>query len=180
MPEHLVSLLAALRFAAGKHRDQRRKDEDSSPYINHPIAVAEILARVADVSDVVVLQAAVLHDTIEDTETTVEELEAVFGGDVASLVVEMTDDKSLPSEERKRLQVEHAPRLTHRAKLIEIADKICNVTDVTHTPPSRWELDRRREYLDWTERVVAGCRGTNEALERYYDARLAEGRRLIG
>lgn len=179
MTNDYSSLLAALRFAAQKHRDQRRKDEDASPYINHPIAVAEILARVGGVTDVAVLQAAVLHDTIEDTETTAAELEAEFGPEVASLVVEMTDDKSLPSPERKRLQVEHAPGVTHAAKLIKLADKICNVTDVTHSPPARWDIERRREYLDWTERVVAGCRGTNEALERYYDTRLAEGRQIL-
>lgn len=180
MTNDCSSLLAALRFAARKHRDQRRKDEDASPYINHPIAVAEILARIGGVTDVAVLQAAVLHDTIEDTETTAAELEEEFGADVASLVMEMTDDKGLPSPERKRLQVEHAPRMTHRAKLIKLADKICNVTDVTHRPPAGWDLERRREYLDWTEHVVAGCRGANEALECYYDARLAEGRDVLG
>ncbi|HKJ92759.1 MAG TPA: HD domain-containing protein [Longimicrobiales bacterium] len=180
MRNDTTELLAALRFAARKHSYQRRKDEDASPYINHPIAVAEVLARIGGVTDVQVLQAAVLHDTIEDTETTLAELEAEFGPEVARLVVEMTDDKNLRSPERKRRQVEHAPQLTERAKLIKISDKICNVTDVTHAPPAGWSVERRREYLNWTERVVAGCRGVNEALEQTYDERLAEGRRLIG
>jgi (p)ppGpp synthase/HD superfamily hydrolase len=180
MRNDTTELLAALRFAARKHSYQRRKDEDASPFINHPIAVAEVLARIGGVTDIVALQAAVLHDTIEDTETTAEELEAEFGPEVAGLVAEMTDDKQLRSRERKRLQVEHAPGLTDRAKLIKIADKICNVTDVTHAPPAGWSVERRHEYLDWTEAVVAGCRGVNAALERTYDERLAEGRRLIG
>ncbi len=178
--EAYARLFAALRFAAGKHRDQHRKDAGASPYINHPIAVAEILTRVGGVTDVAVLQAAVVHDTIEDTETTEGELEREFGADVAALVVEMTDDKSRPSPERKQLQVEHAPRMSDRAKLIKVADKICNVVDVTHAPPASWGLDRRREYLDWTERVVAGCRGVSRELEEYYDARLQEGRDVLG
>jgi guanosine-3',5'-bis(diphosphate) 3'-pyrophosphohydrolase len=170
------ALLRALHFAALKHRDQRRKDEDASPYINHPIEVAEVLARVGQVTDLVVLQSAILHDTIEDTMTTPEELEALFGADVRRVVEEVTDDKRLPKAERKRLQIEHAPHISPQAKLVKLADKISNVRAVTETPPADWPLERRREYLDWTERVVAGLRGVNAPLEALYDQWLAAGR----
>jgi guanosine-3',5'-bis(diphosphate) 3'-pyrophosphohydrolase len=175
-----AQLLRALAFSAQKHRDQRRKDREASPYINHPIEVAHLLAAVGGVTDITVLVAAVLHDTIEDTETTAPQLEQAFGRDVRVLVEEMTDDKRLPKAERKRLQVERAQHKSYRAKLIKLGDKICNVRDVTHSPPADWPLARRREYLDWTEQVVAGCRGVNAALERCYDQALTEGRARTG
>lgn len=171
-------LLRALSFSAHKHRDQRRKGADASPYINHPIAVAEVLARTGT-SDAEILAAAALHDTIEDTETEGEELERHFGARVRRLVEEVTDDKSLPKGRRKRLQVEHAPDLSDGAKQIKIADKVCNARDVTHAAPEGWSPERRREYLDWTEEVVEGCRGVNPRLEEIYDRALEEGRRLL-
>lgn len=173
-------LLDALRFAADKHRFQRRKDPEASPYINHPIAAADLLARVGGVTDNVTLLAAVLHDTVEDTETTPAELEAQFGTEVRAVVEEVTDDKTLPKEERKRLQIEHASHLSERAKLVKMADKICNVLDVTHNPPAQWSLQRRREYLDWSARVVAGCRGVNPVMERHFEKVLAEGTARLG
>ncbi len=173
-------VLQAVRFSAAKHQNQRRKDAAASPYINHPVEVAELLWRVGGVREVPVIVAALLHDTLEDTETIPEELAEAFGQTVLGLVRELTDDKRLPKEERKRLQVEHAPGKSPGAKLIKLADKICNVRDVTHNPPQNWTLDRRREYLDWTVRVVAGLRGVNPPLEETYDRVLAEGRRLIG
>jgi len=172
-------LLQALQFSAERHRNQRRKDRGASPYINHPIEVATVLATVGSVSDLTTLIAAVLHDTIEDTATTGDELEQAFGHEVRLLVEEMTDDKQLKKEERKRLQIEHARTASHRAKLIKMADKICNVRDVTHAPPDGWSVERRREYLDWTEQVVAGCRGASATLERYYDTVLGDGRRAL-
>jgi guanosine-3',5'-bis(diphosphate) 3'-pyrophosphohydrolase len=174
-------LLEALHFAADKHRFQKRKDPEASPYINHPISAAEVLARVGGVTDTVTLMAALLHDTIEDTDTTPDELETRFGAEVLGVVMEVTDDKTLAKEERKIRQIEHAPHLSPRAKLVKIADKICNVIDVTHRPPAKWSLQRRREYLDWSARVVAGCRGTNAALEKRFDEVMAEGwERLAG
>src|SRR5882672_11048687 len=131
----VTTILKALRFASIKHRDQRRKDAEVSPYINHPIEVAELLARVGRVTDLVILQGAILHDTIEDTKTTPEELEAAFGPEVRRVVEEVTDDKRLPKAERKRLQIEHAPHLSECAKQIKIADKISNVQAVIKTPP---------------------------------------------
>ncbi len=174
-----IEVLRAVHFAAQKHRDQRRKDPEASPYVNHVIDVAETLARVGGVDDASMLQAAILHDTIEDTETSAAEIERVFGQEIQSLVTEMTDDRSLPKKERKRLQIEHAPHLSPRAKQIKLADKICNIRDVIHSPPESWSLERRLEYLDWSEQVVAGCRGCNPALEQCYDRILAEGRRLL-
>ncbi|HXM36795.1 MAG TPA: HD domain-containing protein [Pyrinomonadaceae bacterium] len=165
----LALLLHALSFAAYKHRDQRRSNRESSPYINHPIDVASIIANIGGVDDLVTLVGAILHDTIEDTETTPDELEHEFGSELRQLVEEVTDDKSLPKAERKRLQVEHAPHISTRAKLIKLGDKICNIRDISQSPPADWSIERRREYLDWTEQVVAGCRGTNAPLEQFYD-----------
>jgi (p)ppGpp synthase/HD superfamily hydrolase len=175
----LAPILKALHFAADKHRDQRRKDVEGSPYINHPIEVAELLARVGGVTDLVTLQSAILHDTIEDTKTKPEELEAAFGPEVRRVVEEVTDDKQLLKEERKQLQIEHASHLSERAKQIKIGDKISNVLGVTQAPPADWSLERRLEYLDWTEKVVEGCRGCNATLEGFYDQVLAEGRQVL-
>lgn len=169
-------LFAALRFAARKHSGQRRKDSDAAPYINHPIAVTEILARVGGVTNLTMLQAAILHDTLEDTETTAQELDEHFGTEVRLLVQELTDDKSLPKQERKRLQVKYARHLSAAAKQVKLADKISNVGDISPTQPADWPLQRKVEYLDWAERVVAGCRGSNAELEHHFYAILQERR----
>jgi len=174
-----TNLLAAAHFAADKHRDQRRKDSSASPYINHPLAVAEVLSR-HGVSDVVPLQAALLHDTIEDTETTVSELNDAFGVEVLGVVLEVTDDKRLEKAERKRRQIEKAPGLSEYAKLVKLGDKICNVADVAASPPAGWDHTRRIEYLDWTEAVIRGCRGVHPALEAHYDRTLADARVMLG
>ena len=174
-----VGILKALKFAADKHSTQRRKGREASPYINHLIEVAEILSRVGTITDPATLQAAILHDTIEDTTTTTDELESHFGTEVRRLLEEVTDDKSLPKLERKRLQIEHGPHLSIRAKQIKMADKISNIRDVTHSPPSHWPWQRRLEYLDWAEQVVASLRGCNSQLEEFFDETLREGRRII-
>jgi (p)ppGpp synthase/HD superfamily hydrolase len=178
LQENLQRLFAALRFAAAKHRDQRRKGAEASPYINHPIALAELLVRMG-VTDIVVLQAAILHDTVEDTDTTPEEIEAAFGHEVRTVVDEVTDDKTLARDLRKQRQVDHAARLSPRAKLIKLADKICNVIDVTHSPPADWDIERRRRYLEWSAAVVEGCRGVHTELEKYFDTVLDEGRNML-
>jgi len=167
------SLLSALSFAADKHRNQRRKDADASPYINHPIELAHLLASTGRVDDVAVLQAAILHDTIEDTETRHEELVARFGAHVAQIVAEVTDDKKLPTARRKELQVEHAPRVSREAALVKLADKICNLNDVAGTPPVNWSLQRRREYFDWAKRVVDALPPVNAELRTAFDAQWA-------
>ena len=172
-------LLRAVAFAAERHRGQRRKGAEASPYINHPIAVAATLASVAGVRDLDVLIAALLHDTVEDTETTADELEATFGRRVRQLVEEVTDDKSLAKDERKRWQAEHAPDLSQGAKLIKLADLAANVTDLTVRPPKDWSLERKRDYLDWEERVAAGCRGLNAALDAHLDSAVAKAREAL-
>jgi guanosine-3',5'-bis(diphosphate) 3'-pyrophosphohydrolase len=177
-PAELDLLFRALAFAAEKHRDQRRKGAESSPYINHPIAVASLLVQEGGVSDVRVLCAALLHDTIEDTRTTLEELQSEFGPEIASIVVELTDDKSLPRARRKDLQIEHAPHLGREAKLVKLADKTCNLRDVLSAPPADWSLARRQEYFEWAWRVVAGVRGVNPGLERAFDAAYARRQEL--
>jgi len=162
-------ILKALEFASLKHRDQRRKDAQASPYINHPIALASVLASEGGVTDPVVLSAALLHDTVEDTQTTPAELRAAFGARIAGIVEEVTDDKNLPKAERKRLQVEHAAHISREAKLVKLADKICNVRDVAGHPPAKWDLTRRREYFEWARAVVDRMRGAHPGLERRFD-----------
>ena len=169
----LALLLRALSFAAHKHRDQRRKDAEASPYINHPIALAQVLAAEGGVSDIEVLAAALLHDTIEDTDTTGEELEREFGHRIAAIVVEVTDDTALPKAERKRLQIVHAAGISPGAKLVKLADKICNLRDVAERPPAHWDMARRREYFEWAKRVIDGLRGVHPKLEAAFDAAYA-------
>jgi guanosine-3',5'-bis(diphosphate) 3'-pyrophosphohydrolase len=170
----LALLLKALAFAAHKHRDQRRKDAEASPYINHPIALADVLVNEGGVTDHEVLCAALLHDTVEDTATTHEELVDAFGSRIARMVAEVTDDKRLPKQDRKRLQIEHAPHLSDGAKLVKLADKICNLRDVAEHPPAKWDLARRREYFEWAKRVVDGLRGVHPRLEAAFDAAYAK------
>lgn len=172
-------LLNVIQFSAVKHRDQRRRDQARSPYINHPIEVARLLWDVGRVRDEATLAAAILHDTIEDTETTPDEIRQAFGDEVSGLVQEVTDNRSLPKQRRKQLQIERAPHISHKAKLIKLADKISNVNDLLHSPPRRWSLARKQQYLLWTEKVVAGMRGANPALEQCYDKLLIEGKRLL-
>ncbi|MGH8672338.1 MAG: HD domain-containing protein [Burkholderiales bacterium] len=167
-------ILKALAFAADKHRNQRRKDVEASPYINHPIALASVLNAEGGISDATVLCAALLHDTIEDTETTAHELLQHFGKEICWVVLEVTDDTSLPRAERKQLQIEHAAGVSHQAKLVKLADKICNLRDVANSPPANWSLERRQEYFDWAKQVVDQLRGTNAELEHSFDKAYAE------
>jgi GTP diphosphokinase / guanosine-3',5'-bis(diphosphate) 3'-diphosphatase len=169
----LPLVLEALAFAADKHRDQRRKDAAASPYINHPIALANVLVQEGDVADPAVIAAALLHDTLEDTQTTAAELRAAFGEPIARVVAEVTDDKDLPKAERKRLQVEHAATLSREAKLVKLADKICNLRDMADHPPAKWDLVRRREYFDWAKAVIDRLRGVHPRLEAAFDAAFA-------
>ena len=162
-------VLKALAFGAHKHRDQRRKGAEASPYINHPIGLANVLWNEGDVSDAVVIAAAILHDTVEDTETTPEELEHEFGANIRNIVLEVTDDQHLPPAMRKRLQVLKSPLASHMAKQVKLADKICNLRDILNSPPEGWSLKRKRRYFDWAKQVVDGMRGTNSKLEKVFD-----------
>ncbi len=167
--EDEVSLiLKALTFSAEKHKNQRRKGAESLPYINHPIVVAQILWKVGGVREIPVIVAAILHDTVEDTETTLPEIEAHFGAEIRKLVEEVTDDKTLKKEERKLRQIEHAPHLSIGAKQIKLADKISNVNDVAFASPPDWPHQRKVEYLNWADKVVKGLQGCNEKMEKFY------------
>ncbi|MEM7406805.1 MAG: HD domain-containing protein [Pseudomonadota bacterium] len=166
--------MSALAFSARKHRDQRRKDAEATPYINHPIALVNTLVNEGGETDTVTICAALLHDTIEDTDTTPEELRVAFGAAICDVVLEVTDDTSLPSSERKALQVAHAPRSSHAAKLVKLADKISNLRDLAVSPPPNWSELRRQRYFDWARDVVAGLRGTNARLEAAFDAAYRE------
>ncbi|HNZ10841.1 MAG: Bifunctional (p)ppGpp synthase/hydrolase relA [Deltaproteobacteria bacterium ADurb.Bin151] len=179
MKNDLAFLLKALYFSAQKHRHQRRKDTAASPFINHPIEVAHLLWTVGEVSDATTITAAILHDTIEDTDTTCEEISMQFGNEVLGLVLEVSDDKNLPKQERKRKQIVHSPHLSRKAKLIKLADKISNVHDIAFAPPDHWSLQRRIEYLQWAEDVVAGLRGINKNLEKHFDETLAAARQRL-
>jgi guanosine-3',5'-bis(diphosphate) 3'-pyrophosphohydrolase len=172
----LSLFLQATKFSAEKHRDQRRKDKPASPYINHPIEVANMLWTIGEVYDVVTIVGALLHDTLEDTDTTHEEIIDGFGKEVLALVLEVSDDKSLTKQERKQHQIDDAPYLSDRAKQIKLADKICNISDVVNFPPAKWERQRRIEYLEWANVVVAGLRGVNPKLEAYFDEIITQAR----
>ena len=166
----LKLLIKALAFAADKHRNQRRKNVEASPYINHPISLADILCNEAHVTDVNVICGALLHDTVEDTETTAEELTTEFGQHISGIVMDVTDDKTIEDKQRrKQLQIEHAAHISDPAKLVKLADKISNLRDVANDPPSGWSLERRRKYFDWAKRVIDQLRGVHPGLEVLFD-----------
>jgi guanosine-3',5'-bis(diphosphate) 3'-pyrophosphohydrolase len=176
MTDHTVGMAKiarAMAFAARKHRGQRRKDRESSPYINHPIALASILADEAEITDPDVICAALLHDTIEDTDTSAEELREIFGDAVTSIVLEVTDDKSLSKQDRKQQQIEHTASISSEAKMVKLADKIANLRDIATMPPATWDTERKQEYFDWAAKVIDKIRGTHTALETLFDAALA-------
>jgi guanosine-3',5'-bis(diphosphate) 3'-pyrophosphohydrolase len=158
-----------VNFAALKHSTQRRKDSAKTPYINHPIGVANILANEGDVTDLDVLMAAILHDTVEDTDCTFDEIEDNFGVAIRKIVEEVTDDKSLDKMERKRQQIEHAKSSSHKAKLVKLADKLYNLRDLQKELPEGWTNERRDEYFVWAKKVIDNCRGTNKVLEDKLD-----------
>jgi guanosine-3',5'-bis(diphosphate) 3'-pyrophosphohydrolase len=158
-------LLAAASFAARKHTTQRRKNPAATPYINHPLEVAEHLARVGGIDDEDILIAALLHDTIEDTLTTPDEILELFGDRVVRIVLECTDDKSLEKKERKRLQIVNAPHKSPEAKCIKLADKTNNLSSILVDPPLDWDLQRQLEYFQWAEKVITGLLGVNAALD---------------
>ena len=174
--EEFGLFLAALSFSAGKHSWQRRKDAARTPYINHPIQVTELLWKVGGIRDMSILIAAILHDTVEDTSASPEEIQEQFGEQVLGFVLEVTDDKSLPKEERKRLQIIHAPHKSPPAKCIKLADFISNLRDLYQSPPADWPLERIQEYFRWSEKVVASLCGANPSLEACYDLELARAK----
>jgi guanosine-3',5'-bis(diphosphate) 3'-pyrophosphohydrolase len=178
-PDGMLLVTRAADFAARRHVEQRRKGAAREPYVNHLAEVAGLLAEATDGKDAALIAAGFLHDTLEDTATEYEELAAVFGSDVAALVAEVTDDKSLPKAERKRLQIVNAAKKTERARLLKIADKTSNLRALAVSPPADWELDRASEYIDWAEQVVSHCRGLNAFLDKVYDAAAVDARTAI-
>ena len=177
--DDVVMLARAYAFAAARHGGHRRKGLAQEPYVNHLVEVAELVAEATGGDDPALVAAAVLHDVVEDTRTTAEEVRDGFGEDVAALVLEVTDDKSLPKAERKRLQVVEAPRKSPRAKVLKLADKISNVKALLVSPPADWPLERKREYLGWAREVVAGLRGACPRLEAEFDAAAARLERAL-
>jgi guanosine-3',5'-bis(diphosphate) 3'-pyrophosphohydrolase len=162
-------ILAAAQFAAAKHAQQKRKGAGGEPYINHLIEVAELIASSSEALDTELVMAAFLHDTVEDTGVTLTEIEDRFGHDVAGLVAEVTDDKSLPKEARKVLQVQDAPQKSERAQTLKLADKISNLRSILLSPPVGWSLERKRQYFDWARDVVAGFTAPNPILKSEFD-----------
>ncbi|GIU81205.1 MAG: bifunctional (p)ppGpp synthetase/guanosine-3',5'-bis(diphosphate) 3'-pyrophosphohydrolase [Acidobacteria bacterium] len=175
----LEKLISAVAFAARKHKNQKRKDE-VEPYINHPLEVAEILVKIGGVKDENILIAAILHDTIEDTDTTEEEIRRLFGQKVCDYVKEVTDDKGLPKELRKKLQIEKASKLSVGAKQIKIADKTSNLCAIIESPPKNWTLETKIEYVNWAKQVVDEMRGVNESLEKYFDEIYEKAKEKLG
>lgn len=176
--EAMPRLFEAVRFAAEKHRDDRRKGDIAAPYINHPIMVAEQLAAVGLGDDVELLMAALLHDVIEDTDATPEELRVRFGERVCSIVLEVSDDKDLRRDERKEQVVRHIASKSEEAQLVKLSDVIANTYDIIHHPPP-WKRERKEDYLNWAERVVNRLRGAHGELESLFDGLLAEAREAL-
>ncbi len=172
-------LLQSVLFACTKHEDQRRKNSNATPYINHPVEVAEYLSRVGGVDDVEILVAAILHDTIEDTNTTAAEIRECFGDSVLGLVLECTDDKSLEKSERKRLQIENASQKSPGAKQIKLADKACNLKSILVDPPKDWTISRQIDYFEWAKKVCDGLTGVNEKLDEEINQILDDGIRTL-
>lgn len=174
----LLAIAEAIRFAAHKHRNQRRKNKEKTPYFNHCLEVFYLLVW-AGVRETPILVAAILHDTIEDTDTTAQEIRERFGEEVLGYVLELSDNKQLEKAERKRLQIVNAPHKSRGAKLVKLGDKIANISDLGDEPPADWDTARRLDYLIFAEKVIAGVRGTNAKLEALFDERLASVRAAI-
>lgn len=178
-PLDLDAIFEAIIFAARKHHGQERKDGHVSPYITHPLAVARVIFSIGQVYDQDILNAAILHDTLEDTQTSPNEIRARFGEDVLAIILQVSDDKSLEKNLRKQLQVLHAQELSYPARIIKLADKLCNCRDMLHIPPKNWELKRRQDYIQWAADVIAQVRGTNPNLEAAFDELIIEAEAML-
>ena len=175
MTSDVLTFARALDFAANRHVTQKRKGEAQEPYINHLADVTRLLAEATGGEDITLVLGGLLHDTIEDTDTSHDELVIEFGRDVANLVAEVSDDKLLDSAERKRLQIEKAPTKSERAKMLKIADKTSNLHSINESPPLDWSLRRQSDYFEWAKAVVDGCRGVNDYLEKEFDRAYERG-----
>lgn len=169
-------LFEALHLAAERHKDQRRKGAGQAPYINHLIHVTFLLVETGKENDLQLLLAAILHDILEDTVSSKKDkqqlsqfIEDKFGKEVLGIILEVTDDKSLPKQERKRLQIQDAPQLSLKARKLKIADKTSNLMDISNHPPKDWDIERKKEYFTWAKDVVDKIRGCNKPLEKLFD-----------
>lgn len=178
--EPWITVLHAADTAARWHVHQRRKGEAGEPYINHLLEVALLVAQATQGQDFNLVIAALLHDVIEDCEIPASAIAAEFGDDVAALVQAVTDDKTLPKTERKRLQIDHAAHASPRAKILKLADKISNLRAMAASPPKGWSIERKLDYVDWSRRVIAGVRGANAGLEAEFDQAAATAERALG
>lgn len=160
----LETLLKAVEYAAVKHQGQVRKDAEQTPYIIHPLGVTELVWNIGDIRSVNVLTAALLHDTLEDTDATIEEIENLFGPRVVYTVQELTNDPALSSKENKQRQIDHAPTMSLDGQLVKLADRLYNVTDLRSAPPS-WSKEKIKAYYNWGEKLLNALTGTNASLE---------------
>lgn len=172
-------VMAALAFAARAHANQRRKGAAQEPYVNHLIEVAELVAEATGGGDEDALIAALLHDVVEDTPITAEELAAQFGAEVARVVVENSDDMTLPKDARRRARIESAPRKSARARLVKSADLISNLRAMAASPPAGWPVDRKLGYLEGCRALMDAARGPNPWIEARFDETAAETERAI-
>lgn len=175
MPDDIQKVTKAMFFAAKKHADQRRKGASEEPYVNHLAEVADMLAKHTNGENSDLVVAGILHDTLEDTKTTYAELTREFGENIADIVRECTDDKSLPKAERKRLQALNAPHKSDNARMVKMADKISNLNSILNSPPKDWDETRKLEYFEWAKKVVDGCRDVNVGLAKEFDTTYAAG-----
>ena len=174
-----VLITHALRFAAERHSSQRRKGQAKEPYVNHLAEVSELVADATEGKDVNLIAAALLHDTIEDTETSSDELIATFNNDIAQLVADVTDDKSLPKQDRKHLQVVNSRAQNMRVKLLKLADKTSNLRSLANSPPENWNTEQKQAYIDWAIKVAAGLKGVNPWLEERFDEALRRAQQAL-
>ncbi len=171
MEENL--LIKAGVYAAEKHKYQRRKGFNQVPYVNHPLKVASLLSQCGE-KDETLLIAAILHDVIEDTDATEQEITEKFSKEVSDIVMEVTDDKDLPYAVRKELQIKRVPSLSENAKKLKIADKTCNIRDILIYPLD-WSTERKLSYLEWAGEVIDKCRNINPELDKAFDKTRDEG-----
>lgn len=167
--ETWITVLKAAEAAACWHTHQRRKGKHEEPYINHLLEVAMLVAEATEGKRPDLVTAALLHDAIEDQEVPRRMIEASFGENIASLVAELTDDKTQAKDVRKRHQVETAPYKSPDAKIIKLADKTSNLRAIAASPPADWSVQRRLDYIEWAQQVVAGLKGASPSLEKQFD-----------
>ncbi|MFZ9848658.1 MAG: HD domain-containing protein [Flavobacteriales bacterium] len=176
---NLQLLFKALNYSAEQHKAQRRKGMESVPYINHPIKVTNIITQfIPDASDDLIC-AAILHDVVEDTDATIDDIKNKFGDAIASIVQEVTDDKSISKAESRRKQIENAPKLSYNAKIIRVCDKISNVRDICGENIPDWDYKTKIEYLNWAEQVVYALDKFHEELQFAFKDEVRWGRLKI-